>query len=68
MTPRLDCRLDDFIEEQTILCALARKYLKAKDLLVTLFGAQAFKVSASMDLVIVFYFQGDSRRGPRNFV
>ena len=56
MTPRLDCRLDDFIEEQIILCALARRYLKAKYFLVSLFGAQAFKVSASMDLVIVFYF------------
>ena len=38
------------------MCALARRYLKAKYFLVSLFGAQAFKVSASMDLVIVFYF------------
>ena len=29
---------------------------EGRKLLVTLFGAQAFKVSASMDLVIVFYF------------
>ena len=62
MTPHLHCRLDAFIEEQTIRCALARRYLKAKKLLVALLGAQAFKVSASMDLVIVFYFMLLSNR------